>query len=250
MAPITQADIDSASHYFLGGPLDPRVNGLDAAKGALYVFANGGAPVLLQKQSESGGDPLAWNEVAGGGGGGGQIPVVEVDPLAPALNEQWILRVPPTGGGGITGSIAGPPLMGQFVVSVNSVIPHDLQQFTTGDPMMGPWKIRLQKTGAIPPNTVNFQPGPSPFGLLVQYNPAGPGQMNLGGLVNNTNTWAMGSLSPGVAPIASLTNPMDSNLDLFGFPGIIDMNLASAGTPESYTLKVQGSTKVFTVPLG
>ena len=29
-----------------------------------------------------------------GGGGGGGAPIVTTDPVAPALNEQWILRVP------------------------------------------------------------------------------------------------------------------------------------------------------------
>jgi hypothetical protein len=67
-APVTQSEIEAAQPLLLGGTCDPRVVGLDAAYGAIYILGNPANPAaVLQKQSAQGGDAMNWKDITGSG---------------------------------------------------------------------------------------------------------------------------------------------------------------------------------------
>lgn len=230
--------------YLQSGTVDPRVTPLDSVGGTLYVLLVPGGYTLLQKQDD--GVTTNWIAIPGGGGGGG-TPVVLADPGAPILNQQWILRTPPSGIIGLSGAAPLAPLggVGNFVINATPLTLAEKNFFSQGG---NNWQATFDpKAAPFPLNTITVVAGPSPSGLDIQFRESA-GFPTAIQLVNAINAWAAANLSVAHV-IASLSNPADNGV-VFTIPAPFTMALASSGVSEAYVLKIQGSTKVFTTNFG
>lgn len=245
MAPFTSADVTSAQGRYLAASADPSlVPGLDFDLGTLVVFGTD----FYQKTGPS---PTAWTKRSGSGGGGGGggsagAPVVNANPVGPVLNQQWILHTPAVPALGLQSGPQQVPGMNGFAnFNVNTNDPTSLQAFSSNPgSSAGPWGIFIQVGPPGPPDSVQ---GNSPFGLFVQLSDPTRTLSQINALINN---WAIANHPAIPQPLASLTDPAsDGNIQIGMFGGKLSIPLTSGGTPESYVYKIQGTSKIFSLPL-
>jgi hypothetical protein len=246
--PWTLADVFAAQGYYLTTQVDPRLgDGLGYPLGTMVVYAPApGSCVILQKQSAIDGDPTAWVS-PGGGGGGGQIPVLAVNPVAPAVNQQWFIHTP--FGGIVSSQAILNQMANNFNIVVNSTVTADLAKFAVnvGNTQ---WSFEINITGAEAPpaGAVNLSGvfwlnvgEPGGF-LLTVINPTVETIADMNTVINN---WATANLAAGVSPIISLFTPADGALLLStDSPQSTQVSLTST---ESFTLNIQGTSAIFAI---
>lgn len=170
---------------------------------------------------------------------GGGAPVVLVDPVAPALNDQWILHTPfiaSTGYGATTATtLMNGAGTGQFVIEALSLDPDVLLPFfvTPGEPA---YVLTLETV--VGPG-INITPN-SASGLHVQF-PVGTLIQDLVDAINNY----LAVFDPDLPqPVISLSVPADGAL-AYTTVGLAILNLTENGQAESYVYKIQGQSQVF-----
>lgn len=235
----------TAATLLYSGGWNPQVDPTEAARGTLFMQQIvGGAAAYFVKMDD--GLTTNWQAITiggGGGGGGTQIPVVLVDPVAPALNEQWILRTPEVIGVGIAGIMSGGPVFpGNFITTVASNVPGDLAPFASMGPVAH--AIAFIRDGMIAPDTITISAVPTPNGMEVRFNDATP-TLTLGDIVTALNNWAAINLTIG-GPITALDNPGAAGTLLNGFFPFTQQALPPAGSPESFVSKIQGASGIKT----
>lgn len=181
-------------------------------------------------------------DAATAGGGGGGAPVLTADPGVPALNEQWILRIPEAAPTSITGTIGR--------VAFPSVIELDVLPTPTLSDLEA-----LSGNSTETLNIVDWNDGAGAgaeafFGVT----PAVPGQLlvRFDGMMGSTvqevvdaiNSASQSLISKDVASVGSNVVGGDDFDTKAGTTGTAP--ITTDGAVGAYTLKIQGDTKIFT----
>ena len=169
-----------------------------------------------------------------------QLPFLNADPSPPIpVGYQWFVHTLPTPQTGLFGRQPVDGGVGDLVISVLDPLFYNFSLF--GDTTN--WG-NLTFTLADAPVPIVITPAPPMMGhmdVLVG------NDKNWNDIVAAINAWAVANLSPGVAPIASLSNPADGTLPLS--PAYMGLWMSSDAASEGVHLRVQGIAQIFDIQL-
>ncbi len=227
----------SAGKLVLSGTQDPSSVATDAPRGTLFLKTSATATAFIKTDD---GLTTNWTDLGagGGGGGGGTIQVLSSDPVSPAVDEQWFLKQAPNEPTFVTFTIFN---------GMNAAVDISLPTPSLAD------------LAALWPNETNvqnlaFQVDAPPPGLPVSITTPGAPIVitydttvhTVQNIVDALNTYSQGLVGKNWASVnAGTTGGTLFNTAIGGSTGLTNPASTDA-TNEAMTLKIQGTSKIFT----